>query len=84
MIFTKPQVINLVRWLLFLAFVFTGLYFLAWAFQSASYSVSADPGLSEMYKLKSLIHLPMSVLFFSTGILFFIALRPRDSIVVQH
>jgi len=69
--------LNFVRWSLLILFVATGCYFLLWAFQSASFSVPAEPLMSEIYKTRSLLLLPMSVLTIAVGALFFICLRKK-------
>jgi len=68
---------NLARWVLLLCFVGWGVYMLIWAFQSASFSVHADPILSEIYKTRALLLLPLSVLSMAVGALFFVCLRPQ-------
>lgn len=69
--------LNLVRWMLLISFIAAGFYLLAWAFQSASFSVPAEPIMSEIYKTQSLLLLPLSVLFFSVAVLFFLCLRKK-------
>jgi polyferredoxin len=69
--------LNVVRWLLLVSFVAAGLYLLTWAFQSASFSVPAEPLMSEIYKTQALLLLPLSVLFFAVGVLFFVCLRKK-------
>jgi hypothetical protein len=59
------------------AFATVGVYLLMWAFQSASYSVAAEPWLSEIYKAKALLLLPLGVLFIAVGALFFICLKRK-------
>lgn len=62
--------LDVVRWLLLVLFAAAGLYLLAWAFQSASFSVPTEPLMSEIYKTQALLLLPLSLLFFAVGILF--------------
>lgn len=69
--------LNLLRWLLLIAFVAMGLYLLAWAFQNASFSVPAEPVMSEIYKTQAMLSLPMAILFIAVGALFFICLKKR-------
>jgi polyferredoxin len=71
--------LNIVRWLLLVSFVATGLYLLAWAFQSASFSVPAETFMSEIYKSQALLLLPLSILFCAVGVLFFICLRKKQT-----
>jgi polyferredoxin len=71
--------LNVVRWLLLVSFVAAGLYLLTWAFQSASFSVPAEPLMSEIYKTQALLLLPLSVLFLAVGVLFFICLRKKQT-----
>jgi hypothetical protein len=58
-------------------FVVAGFYFLTWTIQSASFSVPADPQLSEHYKTRALLLLPLSILYFAIGAIFFLILKPR-------
>lgn len=66
---------NIVRRPLLVLFAAVGLYLLTWAFQSASFSVPTEPLMSEIYKTQALLLLPLSLLFFAVGILFFICLE---------
>lgn len=66
---------KILRWALLLAFCASGVYLFSWAVQSASLSVAAEPFVSEILKTRALVLLPMSMLFFAVGILFFICLR---------
>lgn len=70
--------LNLVRWLLLLSFIAAGLYLLTWAFQSASFSVPAEPFMSEIYKTQALLSLPLAALCFAVGALFFICLKKKQ------
>jgi hypothetical protein len=71
------------RWTLLIVFWLVGATCLSWAFQSADFSVPADPFMSEIYKTKAVLLLPISLLFFAVGVLFFICVRcapaQRDS-----
>lgn len=67
--------LNWTRWSLLVLFVAAGLYLLMWAFQSASFSVPAQPLMSEIYKTQAILLFPISVLFFAVGVLFFVSLR---------
>ena len=63
------------RWTLLIVFCLAGAIGLSWAFQDADFSVPADPFMSEIYKTKAVLLLPISLLFFAVGILFFICVR---------
>lgn len=69
--------LNLVRWLLLVSFVTAGLYLLMWTFQSASFSVPAQPFMSELYKTQAMLSLPLAILFVAVGALFFICLKEK-------
>lgn len=69
--------LNWIRWLLLVLFVAAGLYLLTWAFQSALFSVPAQPWMAEVYKTQAMLLLPISILFVAVGVLFFIALRQQ-------
>ena len=71
---------RLLGWLLFIVFNIIGLLYLTWAFQDADFSVVVNPSapyISEDYKTKALVFLPVSILFCTTGVLFFICLRKK-------
>jgi hypothetical protein len=64
-----------IRWVLLIFFVGYGIYCSQWAFQSASFSVPAEPFMSEIYKTRAMLLLPEAVLLLSVGVLFFICLK---------
>jgi hypothetical protein len=70
----KPErtslVISAVRYALLFFFCANGVFCLLAMVQSASYSVTAQP-LSEIYKTRAMLCLPISILLFSVGGLFF-------------
>ena len=68
---------EIARWIALVLFSLLGLYFLMWAYQSASYSVPAEPFMAEIYKTRAILLLPMSILHFAVGILFFVSLKPK-------
>jgi len=59
-------------------FFVIGIYYMLAAFQSASFSVPADPIMSEIYKTRAMLSLPVSILMFVVGGLLFICLRPSS------
>jgi hypothetical protein len=65
----------LLRWGILISFVAMGTYCLLGSIQSASFSVPADPLLSEIYKTRAILLLPVAILMFSSGVLFFINLK---------
>jgi len=67
----------MIKWSLLIIFAISGFYFMAWSFQSASYSVPESPIMSEIYKTRAMILLPVSLLFIAQGILFFIIFNKR-------
>ncbi len=67
-----------IRWFLLVVFVTGGLYLLMWSYQSASFSVPAQPIMSEVYKTRALLLFPLSILFPSVGVLFFFCLGCRS------
>ncbi len=66
------------KWLIMIFFCLTGLYFMMWAFQSASYSVSETKINSEIVKTRAMILFPVSILFITQGVLFFLVLKERE------
>jgi putative Mn2+ efflux pump MntP len=73
----QPVLLNAVRWGALLLFLGLGAYYLMWSFQSAMFSVSAEPMASEIYKTRALLFLPVSILFFAVGGLLYAVIRPR-------
>lgn len=68
----------MIKWLIVGCFCLAGLYFMMWAFQSALYSVSEPQAISELFKTRAMILFPVSILFISQGILFFLVLKDRE------
>ncbi|AEG01798.1 hypothetical protein Metme_3428 [Methylomonas methanica MC09] len=68
----------MIKWLIMIFFCLTGLYFMMWAFQSASYSVSETPINSEIIKTRAMILFPVSILFIAQGVLFYLVLKERE------
>lgn len=58
-------------------FALSGAYTLMWCYQSASFSVAADPVMKEIYETRALLLLPIFVLFFAVSVLFFLVMRRR-------
>jgi len=52
-----------------------GVYYFLASLQSASFSVPAEPIMSEIYKTRAMLCLPVSILMFSVGGLLFVCLR---------
>jgi hypothetical protein len=67
--------IRVIRWLLLLGFAAWGLYIGLWAFQSASYSVSAAPTMKAVYETRAMLALPIGALLIVAGVLLFTVLR---------
>ncbi len=65
------------RWALLLLFVAMGIYVGMWAIQSASFSVAADPVMSQLYGTRAMLCLPLAILSLAVGVLFFICVRKR-------
>ena len=55
-----------------------GAYFLLWTIQSASFSVSASPIMSEIYKTRAMLSFPIAALLFVVGGLWILLLKPRE------
>ena len=66
------------RWALLLGFCCWGVYVGLWAFQSASFSVPAEPPMKAVYETRPLLALPISVLLIATGVIAFVLLRKRQ------
>jgi hypothetical protein len=66
------------RWGLLLFFVAAGVWFGMWAIQSASFSVAADPYMSQIYGTRAMFCLPLALLCVAVGVLFFICVRKRQ------
>jgi hypothetical protein len=77
----KPErtrlAVHIVRYALLFLFCASGSYYFFAMIQSASYSVPAQPMMSEIYKTRAMLYWPISILLFSVGGLLFICLRPR-------
>jgi cytochrome c-type biogenesis protein CcmH/NrfF len=72
------KMIQVLRWLLLLGFVAWGLYMGLWAFQSASFSVPADPPMKAVYETRAMLALPVGALLIGVGVLAFVLLGRRD------
>lgn len=68
----------MIKWIIMIFFCLIGLYFMMWAFQSASYSVPEVSINSEIIKTRAIILFPVSILFIAQGVLFFLVLRERE------
>jgi hypothetical protein len=66
------------RWVLLLLFVGAGIYFGMWAIQSASFSVAADPLVSQIHGARAMLSFPLAILCVAVGVLFFICVRKRN------
>jgi hypothetical protein len=66
------------RYGLLILFVLAALYCLMAVYQNADFSVAAPPAMAEIYKTRAMLLLPLSGLFLSVGILFFLVLGRSD------
>lgn len=67
-----------IRWFLLVLFCFLGSYYLMWMVQSADFSVPSYPDapyMTSIYHTRALFALPIAILFFAVGVLFFLCLR---------
>lgn len=71
------QMRTAVRWILLIAFAAYGTYLILWAYQSASFSVTASSVIAEIYKTQALLALPLGLLTIFMGIVLFILLRRK-------
>jgi len=55
------------RYAVLALFSIVGVYYLLWSIQSASYSVPAEPIMSEIYKTRATLYFPISILMFAVG-----------------
>jgi nitrogen fixation-related uncharacterized protein len=67
--------LHILRYALLSIFSIVGVYYFLWSVQSASFSVPAEPIMSEIYKTRAAFYLPVSILMFAVGGLLFISLR---------
>ncbi len=65
--------------ILLLAFAAWGAYHLLWAYQSASFSVAAEPTLRAVYETRAMVALPIGIGLVAIGVLFFLGLQRRKS-----
>ena len=63
-----------IRWFFLIGFCAIGVILLTWSVQDADFSVPAQSVASEIYETKAVLLLPMGILFFAVGALFFICL----------
>jgi hypothetical protein len=68
---------SIVAAILLLAFVAWGAYYLLWAYQSASFSVAAEPAMREVYETRAMLALPMGSVLVTVGVLLFWGIRRR-------
>lgn len=66
---------NALRWLLLMIFWAGGIFYLLWAFQSASFSGAVTGAMAEIYKTQALVFLPLSICMFGVGFAIFAVLR---------
>lgn len=71
----NPVKLLVLRYSLLSIFSALGAYYFVWFLQSASFSVAAEPIASAIYKTRAEFCLPVSILLFAVGGLFFICLR---------
>jgi phosphoglycerol transferase MdoB-like AlkP superfamily enzyme len=63
---------RLIAWILLLAFVIWGGYYIIWAYQSASFSVAAEPTMRAVYQTRSMCGLPIGVALAILGVVMFV------------
>lgn len=66
--------LHVLRYALLSIFSIVGVYYLLASIQSASFSVPANPVMSEIYKTRAMLCLPVSILMFAVGGLAFVCL----------
>jgi nitrogen fixation-related uncharacterized protein len=66
--------VQVLRYSVLALFSAVGVYYFLWSVQSASYSVPAEPIMSEVYKTRAMLCLPVSILMFAVGGLAFLYL----------
>jgi hypothetical protein len=64
------------RWVIPSLLIAWGIYYLMGAIQSASFSVAAQPAMSEIYKTRAMLSLPISALMVAVGIVLYIVIGP--------
>jgi hypothetical protein len=62
-------------WLCLLAFGAWGIYYIVWAYQSASFSVAAEPIMKSMYETRAMLALPVGATLMAVGVVLFLVLR---------
>ncbi len=71
------------KWVLSGCCIIYGLYLLTLAFQYADFSVPAEPIMSEIYKTRAILLLPLSIAFIAIGAIFFVILRQKDPSLIN-
>jgi F0F1-type ATP synthase membrane subunit c/vacuolar-type H+-ATPase subunit K len=61
--------------LLLVGLVAWGGYYIVWAYQSASFSVAAEPVMKSMYETRAMLALPVGVALIVIGVVLFLVLR---------
>jgi len=65
-------------WILLIAFVAWGCYYILWAYQSASFSVAAAAPMKAVFETRAMIALPIGVALTVLGVLLFVVVRRRS------
>jgi hypothetical protein len=64
--------------ILLLAFIAWGGYYILWAYQSASFSVPASFPMKAVYETRAMLAMPLGVALVSIGVLLFMLVRRRN------
>jgi hypothetical protein len=71
---SRRLLLAILRYALLFMFSIVGVYYVLASIQSASFSVPAEPVMSEIYKTRAMLCLPISMLMFAVGGLAFVCL----------
>lgn len=63
--------------LVLLGMLAVGAYYILWAYQSASFSVAADPVMKSVYETRAMLAFPLGIALGVLGVLLFNSVRPR-------
>jgi hypothetical protein len=68
---------RIARWVFLIGFCAWGIYTILWAFQSASFSVPAEPQMKAVYETRAMLALPVGVILIAIGALVFVQFGGR-------
>jgi hypothetical protein len=68
---------TVVSWLCLFAFGAWGIYYIVWAYQSASLSVATEPIMKSMYETRAMLAFPVGIALMAIGVVLFLVLRRR-------